>query len=155
MQASLRAWSLTVLGFLALAAGAKVAAQTPAGPADAIPSPRAVATMSELMVRVIYPASDALFYIESRTPTTEEQWGQLEGTTLMLAESANLLMSPQRAADDQQWMRDSVLMLEAAAEAFEAVKKKDVDGILAVSDRLYESCTTCHQHYRGDYGRRP
>jgi len=139
---------------LAALAAVPLAAQVPA-PSGPVPSPRAVGTLSELMIRVIYPASDAIFYIESRTPATDEQWGQLEGTTLVLAESANLMMSPQRAIDTDQWMRDSALMLEAAADAFDAVKKKDVDAILAVSDALYESCTTCHKHYRPDYGRRP
>jgi cytochrome c556 len=43
----------------------------------------------------------------------------------------------------------------AGAAAFEAAKKKDVAGIVAVSDKLYESCTTCHMHYRPNYGRRP
>ncbi len=142
-----------IVAALAAAAVVPLVAQAPA--AGPVPSPRAVGTMSELMVRIIYPASDALFYIESRTPATEEQWGQLEGTTLMLAETANLLMSPERAIDDDQWMRDAALMLDAAAGAFEAVKDKDVDAIVELSDALYESCTSCHRHYRPDYGRRP
>lgn len=141
---------------LAVSVGA-VAGQAPATPGAAtpVPVPRAIGTMSELMVRIIYPASDAIFYIESRLPASEEAWGALEGSTLMLAESANLLMAKERAIDDAQWMADSALMLEAAAAAFEAVKDKDVDALVAVSDRLYESCTTCHRHYRPDYGRRP
>lgn len=144
---------MAVRGLVMTVAAAPLVAQAPA--AGPVPSPRAIGTMSELMVRVIYPASDALFYIESRTPTTEEQWGQLEGTTLMLAESANLLMSPQRAIDSDQWMRDSALLLDVAADAFEAAKDKDVNAIVELSDRLYESCTSCHRHYRPDYGRRP
>ena len=38
------------------------------------PPTRNVGTMSDLMVKIIYPASDALFYIESRTPKTEAEW---------------------------------------------------------------------------------
>ena len=47
----------------------------------------AVGTMSELMVQVIYPTSDAIFYITTRTPKTEAEWVELQGKTLMLAES--------------------------------------------------------------------
>ena len=43
------------------------------------PPTRNVGTMSELMVKIIYPTSDALFYIESRTPKTDAEWGALEG----------------------------------------------------------------------------
>ena len=39
--------------------------------ASSRPPMRNVGTMSDLMVKIIYPASDALFYIESRTPKTE------------------------------------------------------------------------------------
>ena len=76
------------------------------------PPTRNVGSMSELMVKIIYPTSDALFYVESRTPKTEAEWTALEGQALMLAESANLLMMPGRARDQKQWMADAKLMLE-------------------------------------------
>ena len=119
------------------------------------PPTRNVGTMSELMVRIIYPSSDALFYIESRTPKTEAEWGVLEGQALMLAESANLLMMPGRARDQKQWMTDSRMMLDAAADALAAAKKKDVDGIVLVGEKLLESCTSCHKTYRKNYGKPP
>ena len=43
------------------------------------PPTRNVGSMSDLMVKIIYPTSDALFYIESRTPTTDAEWIALEG----------------------------------------------------------------------------
>jgi len=109
--------------------------------------------MSELMVDFIYPASDAVFYISSRTPTTSEEWMALQAQTLMLAESANLLMMPDRALDQDRWMTDAMLMLEAGEAAYRAAKDRDVPGLEAVSDALYESCTTCHRDYRPNYGR--
>ena len=117
------------------------------------PPTRNVGTMSDLMVKIIYPASDALFYIESRTPSTEAEWTSLQGQALMVAESANLLMMPGRARDQKQWMADSKLMLDAGAAAYAAAKRKDVAGIAALSDQLMESCTSCHKHYRPDYGK--
>ena len=79
------------------------------------PPTRNVGSMSDLMVKIIYPTSDALFYIESRTPKTDAEWTALEGQMLMLAESANLLMMPGRARDQKQWMADAKLMLDAGA----------------------------------------
>ena len=114
---------------------------------------RNVGTMSDLMVKIIYPASDALFYIESRTPKTDAEWTVIEGQALMVAESANLLMLPGRARDQKQWMVDARLMLDAGSEAYAAAKKKDVAAIAALSDRLMESCTQCHKNYRPGYGR--
>ena len=132
---------------IAMAAALAQAAST------ARPPMRNVGSMSDLMVKIIYPTSDALFYIESRTPTTDAEWNALEGQALMLAETANLLMMPGRARDQKQWMADSKLMLDAGAAAVKAVKSKNVEAISALSDQLLESCTSCHKHYRPNYGK--
>jgi len=112
-------------------------------------------TMSELMVKIIYPASDAIFYITTREPKTEAEWVELQGKALAVAESANLLMMPGRARDQDRWMDDAKLMLDAGRAAFRAAKAKDVAALDALNDQLYTSCTSCHQHYRPNYGRRP
>jgi hypothetical protein len=109
--------------------------------------------MSELMIKVLYPTSDAVFYITTRTPKTDEEWGELQGKTMMLAESANLMMLPGRARDQDRWMQDSKLLLDVGIAAFKAAKRKDVDALDALNDQLYASCVTCHQHYRPNYGR--
>ena|SRR6478735_9220287 len=147
----------------ALLASASASAQarhpaTPAAPAHPVVSTtqaRNVGSMSDLMVKIIYPTSDALFYVESRTPKDEAEWNAFEGQMLMLAESANLLMMPGRARDQKQWMADARLMLDAGALAVKAAKTKNVESISALSDQLLESCTTCHKHYRPGYGQKP
>jgi hypothetical protein len=115
----------------------------------------AIGTMSELMVQMIYPTSDAIFYITTRTPKTEAEWVALQGKTLTLAESANLLMMPARSRGRDQWIKDAKLLLDVGAAAFKAAKAKDAAALEGLSDQLYESCTTCHQHFRPGYGRRP
>ena len=130
---------------------AAAAAQTASSPAPM----RNVGSMSDLMVKIIYPTSDAIFYVESRTPTTDAEWTAFEGQALMLAESANLLMMPGRARDQKQWMADAKLMLDAGAAAVKAAKTKKVEAVSAVSDQLLESCTSCHKHYRPGYGQKP
>ncbi len=130
------------------------ASQPPAPAATVAPAaPRNVGTMSELMVNIIYPTSDAILYISTRTPTNEVEWGELRAKALMLAESANLLMMPGRARDQDRWMQDAKLMLDAGTAAFKAAKNKDVDALADLNDAVYTSCTTCHMHYRPNYGR--
>ena len=105
------------------------------------------------MSKIIYPTSDAVFYISTRTPGSAAEWGELQAKTLMLAESANLLMMPGRARDADRWMADAQLMLDAGTAAFKAAKAHDVHALEAVNDALYESCVVCHRHYRPGYGR--
>ena len=114
-------------------------------------SPQPAGTMSELMVKIIYPASDAIFYITTREPKSEAEWVELQGKALSVAESANLLMLPGRARDQDRWMQDAQLMLDAGRAAFRAAKAKDVAALDALNDQLYTSCTSCHQHYRPNW----
>ena len=148
-----------------LAAGARVTGQSPAPPSPpktagaAAPAPapplRPVGTMSELMVHLIRPTSDAVFYITSRTPTTEAEWVALQAQTLMLAEAGNLLLLPAHARGRAQWIADARLMLEAGKKAFTAAKAKDLAALEALNDEMYESCLSCHTHFRAGYGKRP
>jgi hypothetical protein len=142
---------LTVL--VVLAAAVTVDGQAARRPAATTPRP--IGTMSELMVHLIRPASDAVFYITSRTPTTEAEWGTLQAQTLLLAESGHLLLMPSRARGRAQWLTDATLMLEAGRKAFAAATAKDVAALEALNDELYQSCVTCHQHFRPGYGKRP
>jgi hypothetical protein len=117
-------------------------------------APQPIGTMSDLMVKIIYPASDAVFYITTRTPTTDAEWTELQGKTLMVAESANLLMLPAHMRDEDRWLADAKLMRDAGAAAYKAAQAKDVKALEDLNDALYQSCVTCHMHYRRNYGRR-
>lgn len=150
--------ALLCAGLLGAAAAAQAPAPPPSSPAKATgppPQPRVVGTMSELMVHLIRPTSDAVFYITSRTPASEADWTVLQAQTLTLAESGNLLMLPAHARGRRQWLDDARLMLDAGRRAFAAAKAKDVAALEALNDELYQSCVTCHEHFRPGYGRRP
>ncbi len=112
-----------------------------------------VGTMSQLMVDIIYPASDALFYIERDPPKDEHEWNVIRGQALIVAESGNLLLMDGRARDQERWVKDAKLMIDAGQAAFKAAQKKDMQGILALSDRLTASCIQCHRDYRPNYGK--
>jgi hypothetical protein len=145
-----------IAGVLLLAAAVPPSLSTAAGqvsPPSATMQP--AGTMSELMIKIIYPASDAIFYITTREPKTAVEWEEVQAKALAVAESANLLMMPGRARDQDRWMQDAKLMLDAGRAAFRAAKAKDVTALDALNDQLYTSCTSCHQHYRPNYGRRP
>jgi hypothetical protein len=119
------------------------------------PSFQPVGSMSQLMVNIIYPTSDALFYIERTPPKTEVEWNLISNQALMLAESGNLLMMPGRARDQGNWITDSKLLVDVGAAAYKLAQAKDMDGILALNDRLNASCVVCHQQYRKDYHKQP
>lgn len=120
----------------------------------AAPATQPVATISQIMLAVAYPYSDALFYIERNAPKTDKDWTDLQYKALMLAESGNLLMMPGRALDQGDWMKDAKLLVEAGKAAVKATQAKDLNAVLALNDQLVASCTTCHMAYHPRYRRR-
>ena len=144
---------ISAIVFLAGAALAQALGAQQQPVSDSVGSPRPVGTMSELMVHLIYPTSDAIFYILTRTPTSTAEWGALEGQALMLAESANLLMMPSRARGREQWTMDAQLLLDVGEAALRAAQDRDVEALSELNEQLYQSCITCHQHFRPGYGR--
>ena len=117
-------------------------------------APQPVGSMNELMRDVIYPPSDAIFYIQRNPPQNDQDWTVLRGTALTLAESGNLLMMKERARDQGDWMRDAKLLVDAGTDAWKAAQNKDLDAIVALNDRLYVACVTCHEQYRPGYRKR-
>jgi len=119
------------------------------------PSYQAVGTMSQLMVDVIYPTSNAIFYIEREPPKTEVDWEGIRMNALTMAESANLLMMPGRARDNEKWMADAKLLLDVGMQAYKAARAKDMAAIMALNEPLNTACVQCHMDYRPNYRRRP
>jgi hypothetical protein len=111
-------------------------------------SPQATTNLSEMMTRIVQPSSDAVFYVARTPPQTDEDWRRLESQTLMLAESANLLLMPGYAQAQEQWLRDSLLMRNAAAAAYKAAQTKDLAALEELNNPLYESCENCHMATR-------
>ena len=72
----------------------------------------------------------------------------------MMAEAANILMSANRAKDKDRWMRDAKLLWDVGDKAYKLAKARDLEGLKALNDDLYEACQLCHVHYRPGYRRR-
>jgi hypothetical protein len=119
-------------------------AQLPRGPA-------LVGSVSDIMSKFIYPVGDEVFYISRAVPQNEKEWNAYEARMLMLAESGNLLMMPGRARDQDRWMRDARLLVDAGTAAYKAAQARDVAAIEQLNDRMYNACVICHQDYRPNY----
>ena len=130
------------------------AARQSAAPEPA-PGPKPVATMKELMLKIVYPYSDAVFYVEREAPKNVSEWNALEAKTLTLAEIGNLMMSPGRAFNQDQWMKDAQLLVNVGTSAYKFAQARDLQGLIALNAELYESCQSCHEHFRPGYRRRP
>jgi hypothetical protein len=118
------------------------------------PTYEPVGSVSQVMISIIYPTSDAIFYVERNPPKTEKEWNDLQAQALTLAESGNLLMMGRRARDPGDWTKESRELVEVGAAAYKAALAKDLPAILTLNQRLNDACVVCHQQYRPNYRRR-
>lgn len=118
------------------------------------PTFQPVGTVSQVMISITYPSSDAIFYVERSPPKTEKEWNDLQAQALILAESGNLLMIGRRARDQGDWIKESQEMVDVGAAAYKAAMAKDLPAIVALNQRLNDACVACHQQYRPNYRKR-
>ena len=117
-----------------------LAAQTPSDPLQP------VATMKQLMVDVIHPASNDILLLVSRGgPESDKEWAEVRRSAMTLAESGNLLIMRNRASG---WVADARLLGEVGTAAYKAAEAKDVKSLAALTERIDASCTTCHKQFR-------
>ena len=126
-----------------LAWGAFALAQ---GPSESF---QPVATMKQLMVDLMHPASnDILLLIYRGGPRDEKEWAVVRRGAVTLAESGNLLMMRGRARDQGEWMKDAKMLMDAGTAAYQAAQAKDEKALAAIAEPLDASCTICHRQYR-------
>ena len=116
------------------------------------PSPSAVppaATMRQLMLDMIYPASnDLLLHIYRGGPKDESDWAAVRRDAMNLEESGNLLMMPGRARDQEDWATHVKMLADAGTSAYKAAAEKNAQALAAVAGPLDAACTSCHKQYR-------
>jgi cytochrome c556 len=135
---SMQAKAMCVLLLLAPSAFAQA-------PAEPVPS----ATMKQLMVDLIHPASnDILLFVNRGSATDEKGWAVVRRSAVTLAESANLLMARGRARDQGDWLKDAKALADVGAAAYKAAEAKDAKALAALAEPLDASCTACHKQYR-------
>ncbi len=108
---------------------------------------KAVGSVRDVMIGIIEPSSGLVFAAASETPQKPEQWTTLENGTLILAESANLLMIGGRARNEAAWAKWATALRETSEMAMKAARAKDAAAIETASNKVYETCEGCHKIY--------
>jgi hypothetical protein len=118
----------------------RLAAQAPAEPYQP------VATMKQLMVEIIHPASNEILLVINRAgPNDEREWASVRRSAMTLAESGNLLIMRNRAP---AWVNEAKKLTDAGSAAYQAAQSKDLKALAALADPLDASCTACHKQFR-------
>jgi hypothetical protein len=108
-----------------------------------------MAWVLEPAVDVIWDSAGTIITAEGRqelAPTTDEGWAAVERAAATLAEGANLLMLPGRAAG-ADWLEYSLALVASSQLAQEAAGAQDADALFDAGGRIYQVCRACHNQY--------
>ena len=105
-----------------------------------------VATMKQLMVEIIHPASNEILLAVNRGQLrSDQEWAAVRRAALALAESGNLLIMRNRAGD---WVAESRSLIDVGTAVYKAADAKDAKAVASLTDRIDASCTSCHKRFR-------
>ena len=145
------------IGFVIAAGRTVLAAPASAGgAASTVVSP--VATVKQVMRGITMPAAATIWDsvstivdakgVTENVPKNDAEWAVVGANAAVLAESANMLMTGDRAVDKGDWIKFATALRDSAQTALKAADAKDPAGILAVGEVINASCDACHERYQ-------
>jgi hypothetical protein len=135
----------------------------------------AVGNMNQVMRGILFPSSNILFDVQTQDPGARkaatgdnsapltvrygnvyDPWVVVDTAAIALAESAPLLMTPDRRcengkpvpvdrADWQQYVRG---LVEAGRAAYKAAQTRNQETVSEVTTMVAEACANCHRVFR-------
>lgn len=105
-------------------------------------------SVREIMEGVITPATDTLWGVDD--PQSDGAWRVLENAALATIAAGTLVAQGGAGEHDDEWAASpewqafNDVMLKAAADALEAIRRRDLDALYVANDAIYLPCEGCH-----------
>ena len=113
------------------------------------PKMEAVAETKLLMEGINQVNYRGLDRLLQQRPGDDETWRFVRGQALLIAETGNLLMlRPPRSGGQEDWMRRSTELREAAARLGRLTASRDYERSRAALGEVANACNHCHQTFR-------
>ena len=122
-------------------------------------------TVQETMYFLLEPAADEIWdnagwiITEEETidllPTTDEGWFRVIHSAVVIMETGNLLLTPNKRQDDQDWVELSKGLITVGEQIKQSALDRDGKRLFDLGGHLYNVCVACHQNYWLDRPVRP
>ena len=136
--------------YLVLAAGLPLVAGAGVQPSPATGAREIMATMVDPSANSIWQSVSIIVTsegVEKKFPRNDREWSELRKAATLLAEGGSLLKKDRRRTGDDDWLRWSQAIIDAADTTLKAVDAKNADQILEVGEAIYNTCVGCHGGY--------
>lgn len=132
---------------LSLSACTKQAPHTPTPVTPAVPTMHTSATVKQLMLGAVIPASDIVFGVAANTPADDAAWTKIQANAAVIAEMAKLLTDSPRSIDNAEWATRAQALYDTANLVVAAATEKNVDKVSDAGNNMYDACDACHMKY--------
>lgn len=147
---------LSVLALLSVLAGCAAVPVENAKQSAATAAFKPEVSINQVMVSVIDHNSHFLWDVadETKAPKTDRDWHELEHAAVTLVASGNMLMMGGTESGDNElskqpeWIKLTQDQTDAANDALQAIRSKNLSGLLAAGDKIVAACEACHMKYK-------
>jgi cytochrome c556 len=116
-------------------------------PAQPQPASQRLASIKHLMQGLVLPHFTTLEEAVKTPPEKVTDWQRLESSAVLLNEASFMLLDEERAPD-AVWEKAVLKLRVGSVQAFEAVQRKDVDGLPVALKAVSTACIDCHAAHR-------
>ncbi len=119
-----------------------------------------VADVRQLMLTVLDPAADVywdsvgtimdLDGTKEIAPATMAEWEAVRNAAMIIAESGNLLLTPGRAKEGEQWTELAQALISTGRQALAAAEARDAEAVFTAGGEVYLVCSDCHAAFAPD-----
>ena len=115
-------------------------------------------SVNEMMVMIVDRPGEQLWDVEKEghTPTTAEDWYELESHAVDLASAATLIKLGGTGPKDMTWVREpswqaaAQRLINGALEARQAAHARDKWALITANGEIVDACEACHKQFKPD-----
>ena len=115
-------------------------------------------SLNAVMVGLVDHASHSIWEAATteHAPKTDKDWEEVEHHALQIAAAGSVISKAGTGGSDAvwvktpDWQRYAKELADTGVAAWDAAKKKDMQAVTDVGDRLVMTCEGCHELYKGE-----
>jgi Cytochrome C' len=160
---SIRRLAFVVAGSVLLLSACNATPEKPgaapaSAPAPSTPTVMPVVSINALMVTWIDNSGHVLWNVEreGRAPKNDADWLEIQEHATQLAAAGTLIQLGGTGQADAGWVKSPIWkthaqgMTDAAVQAIDAAKSKNLEALVKANGKLVEACEGCHKEFKPD-----
>jgi hypothetical protein len=108
-----------------------------------------VPELKDVMDAMIMEQADVLWKVSGPedAPKDDDGWHKIDHAAIAMIETAKFLQTGYLAKDQDEWLKRTNVLIDAANQARQSIKEKNADKLFEAGGAVEDACATCHKMY--------